>query len=217
MFTGIVEEKGKILAVKKSATSMILKIDASKIFSDLKIGDSVATNGVCLTVTSLNNKSFTVDVTNETVKKTNLINLKIGDYVNLERALCLNTRLGGHIVSGHIDGIGKIINIKQDDIAHIYTIKTKSAITKYIIKKGSIAIDGISLTVVDVDDDSFKLSVIPHTLANTILVHKKVGSTVNIENDLMAKYIEQLIFNSNKKMNENSSKIDMKFLLENGF
>ncbi len=217
MFTGIIEEKGAILAVKKSATSMALSIEASKIFSDLKIGDSVATNGVCLTVTNLNNKYFTVDVMNETVKNTNLISLKAGDYVNLERALCLNTRLGGHIVSGHIDGIGTIINITKDDIAHIYTIKTDLAITKYIIKKGSIAIDGISLTVVDVDNDSFKLSIIPHTLANTILLNKKIGSTVNIENDLMAKYIEKFIFSSNTKKQQNNSQIDMKFLLENGF
>ncbi len=216
MFTGIIEEKGKIIKLNKSPKSLEISIQATIIFDDLKCGDSVATNGVCLTVTSLNDKSFTADVMNETVKKTNLKDLNTGDFVNLERALCLNTRLGGHIVSGHIDGIGTITNIQKDDIAQIYSIETKKDITKYIIKKGSIAIDGISLTVIDVEDEIFKVSVIPHTLQNTILVNKKIGDTVNLENDVMAKYIEKFLLSKDKE-NEKKSSIDLNFLMANGF
>ncbi|MDO4773253.1 MAG: riboflavin synthase [Bacillota bacterium] len=213
MFTGIVEEKGKIVGIKKSPKSILLSIQAKQIFDDLKLGDSVATNGVCLTVTDMKGDIFTADVMNETVKRTNLKDLKSGDFVNLERALTLNTRLGGHIVSGHIDGTGSIYKIKQDDIAYIYTIRTSPEITRYIIKKGSVAIDGISLTVVDVDETSFSLSIIPHTMKHTVLTDKQIGDTVNIENDLVAKYIEKF----NLDTGERNSGISLDFLRQNGF
>lgn len=213
MFTGIVEEKGRIAGIKKTPKSILLSVQAKQIFDDLKLGDSVATNGVCLTVTDMKGDIFTADVMNETVKKTNLKDLKPGDFVNLERALTLSTRLGGHIVSGHIDGTGSIYKIKQDDIAYIYTIKTSPEITRYIIKKGSVAIDGISLTVVDVDETSFSLSIIPHTMKHTVLTDKRVGDTVNIENDLLAKYIEKFNLDSGERGNG----ISLDFLRQNGF
>lgn len=219
MFTGIVEEKGKITGIKKSASSIVLTIQAKRIFDDLQLGDSVATNGVCLTVTDIKGDSFMADVMHETVKKTNLKDLKSGDYVNLERALTLSSRIGGHFVSGHIDGIGKIASIKKDDIAHIYTIETSEDICRYIIKKGSIAIDGISLTVLDVQKDSFSVSIIPHTMEHTILFDKKVSDTVNLENDMMAKYIEKLSLGRGNIEDKKSPKqpLSLEFLRMNGF
>ncbi len=215
MFTGIIEEKSKVLEIKKTAKSLLIKVAVNLISDDLAIGDSVSTNGVCLTVKELGTHFFTADVMNETVKRTNLKDLRTGDFVNLERALTLSTRLGGHIVSGHIDGMGMISRIENDDIAKVYSISTTKDILRYIIKKGSVAIDGISLTVVDVDETSFKVSIIPHTLENTILIDKKVGSSVNIENDMMAKYIEK--FQREESVSENSSKLSESFLKLNGF
>ncbi len=209
MFTGIVEETGIVRNIRKGAKSAVLTIEARKIFDDLKPGDSVATNGVCLTVTDRKNYSFTADVMNETLSRSSLGSLAIGSRVNLERALAANGRLGGHIVSGHIDGTGKIASIKKDDIAVWYTVKTTSKIMLYIIEKGSIAIDGISLTVAGVMKDSFLVSVIPHTAKETTLSEKKIGSTVNLENDIIGKYIE--------KFTRNNGGLTETFLYENGF
>ncbi len=209
MFTGIIEEIGTVRSVKKGAKSACLTIDANVVFSDLKIGDSVATNGVCLTVTNINGKQFMADVMNETLSRSSLGELKSGSHVNLERAMLSNGRFGGHIVSGHIDGTGKIMSIKKDDIAVWYTIKTDSKIMKYIIEKGSITIDGISLTVAKINRDDFSVSIIPHTSKETILSEKKIGSVVNLENDIVGKYIEK--FMSMPKG------ITKELLLENGF
>ena len=181
MFTGIVEEMGKIVRVEKGAKSSRLTVSGDKIFSDLKLGDSVATNGVCLTVTSFSKGIFTADVMNETLKRSNLGELRQGSMVNLERAMIANGRFGGHIVSGHIDGTGVITKIEQDDIAVWYTIRADRKIMKYIIEKGSVAIDGVSLTIAKVTDNDFSVSLIPHTAKETVLGYKKTGDTVNLD------------------------------------
>ena len=217
MFTGIVEEIGQIKGVQRNVKSVRLTIAAGKVLEDVKLGDSIAVNGVCLTVTEFSFASFVADVMPETMKRSNLGSLGPGARVNLERALRLSDRLGGHIVSGHIDGMGQIIGKKQDDNAIWISIEAPPAILRYIIEKGSVAIDGISLTVAYVDDHSFKVSIIPHTQDETTLVGLKVGTKVNLENDLTAKYIEKfLFFNKEGKKNEKSS-LTMNLLEENGF
>lgn len=213
MFTGIIEEIGVISSIKKGVNSSQLEIQGSNIFDDLKLGDSVATNGVCLTVTSIKGNKFTVDVMNVTLKNSSMSHLKIGEKVNLERAMLANGRFGGHMVSGHIDGIGKIVSIKKDDIAIWYKIKTTDYIMGHIMEKGSIAIDGISLTVAEVSKTDFSVSIIPHTAKETILSEKKAGDTVNLENDLIGKYIKKFTQSSNGS----SSNITHEFLLKNGF
>lgn len=215
MFTGIVEEIGKVVNIKKGAKSYVLTIQGKKIFQDLNIGDSVAVNGVCLTARTFSSNTFTADVMNETLNRSSLGNLRNGSYVNLERAMLANGRFGGHIVSGHIDGIGSIVKIQKDDNAIWYTISASEDLMKYIVEKGSIAIDGISLTVVKVDNKSFSVSIIPHTAEETILSHKLVGDNVNLENDIIGKYVEKLISFEDKKKSE--SNITMEFLIKNGF
>lgn len=210
MFTGIIEEVGKIKNIQ-GGTNYKLTIAASKILEDIHLGDSIAVNGICLTVISWDNGSFTVDVMRETLERTSLHRLRAGSFVNLERALAANGRFGGHIVSGHIDGTGEIINIRRDANAVWYKIKTSEKIMEFIIEKGSIAIDGISLTVAKVDRSTFYVSVIPHTLENTILLSKKTGDIVNLENDIVGKYIKSFTDkNSNSTLCES-------FLKNNGF
>lgn len=216
MFTGIVEEMGKIVRVEKGAKSSRLTVSGDKIFSDLKLGDSVATNGVCLTVTSFSKGIFTADVMNETLKRSNLGELRQGSMVNLERAMIANGRFGGHIVSGHIDGTGVIAKIEQDDIAVWYTIRADRKIMKYIIEKGSVAIDGISLTIARVTDNDFSVSLIPHTAKETVLGYKKTGDTVNLENDVVGKYIEHFL-SFKEEPETKSSGITKEFLLKAGF
>ena len=216
MFTGIVEEMGKIVRVEKGAKSSRLTVSGDKIFSDLKLGDSVATNGVCLTVTSFSKGIFTADVMNETLKRSNLGELRQGSMVNLERAMIANGRFGGHIVSGHIDGTGVITKIEQDDIAVWYTIRADRKIMKYIIEKGSVAIDGISLTIAKVTDNDFSVSLIPHTAKETVLGYKKTGDTVNLENDVVGKYIEHFL-SFKEEPETKSSGITKGFLLKAGF
>lgn len=215
MFTGIVEEIGKIKTIKKGKNSARLVINAKKVLEDVKLGDSIAVNGVCLTVTEFSNSEFAVDVMHESLRKSSLSTLKNDSSVNLERAMLLNGRFGGHIVSGHIDGTGKIINIKNDDNAIWYTISAKDKIMKYIIEKGSITIDGISLTVANLSESDFSVSIIPHTQEETILKTKKIGDIVNLENDCIAKYVESLL--NFKEKSEVKKDITMDFLLENGF
>ncbi len=193
MFTGIVEEIGTIKKVEKGAKSSKLTIEGAKIFDDLKLGDSVAVNGVCLTVTEYTKNTFTADVMNETLSRSNLGDLKNGSRVDLERAMAADGRFGGHIVSGHIDGTGRIVKTEKDDIAVWYTIAADRKIMKYIIEKGSVTIDGISLTVAKVTDTDFSVSIIPHTAKETVLGFKKTGDTVNLENDVVGKYIEHFL------------------------
>lgn len=193
MFTGLIEEIGIIQSIRTSNKSSQISIKANKIFDDLKIGDSVATNGICLTVTDIKDNLFTADVMNETLKRSNIGFLKNGSSVNLERAMAASGRFGGHIVSGHIDGTGRIIKVTKDDIAIWYTISTTTDIMRYIVEKGSITIDGISLTVAKVTSNSFSVSVVPHTQKETTLITKKNNDILNLENDIVGKYIEKMM------------------------
>lgn len=215
MFTGIIEEIGTIRSIQWGSKSAILTIQAAKILQDVKIGDSINTNGVCLTVTTFGSNEFSVDVMAETMRHTNLATLRAGSKVNLERALKLNDRLGGHLVSGHIDGTGTISNLLREDNAVWVTIKTKPEITRYILHKGSVALDGISLTVAESKQNTFKVSVIPHTGMETTLLSKQHGDTVNIECDQVGKYIEKFLLNKDNETQQSS--INMEFLKDNGF
>jgi riboflavin synthase len=215
MFTGLIEEIGKIESVIKSTKSARIIVKAHKVLESTKIGDSICTNGVCLTVTNLEIGKFTVDVMAETMRRSNLGYLSPGNEVNLERALSIGDRLGGHIVSGHIDGIGTIENYEEEDNAVWITISSTPEILKYIVQKGSIAIDGVSLTVAYVDDAVFKVSIIPHTKDMTTLLRKRSGSIVNLECDIIGKYVEKLL--GSKDQAPTKSGIDFNFLSENGF
>lgn len=215
MFTGLVEEVGNIQAITKSTKSARITIKAREVLEGVKLGDSISTNGVCLTVTDFSTNFFTVDVMAETMRRSNLKNLSPGDEINLERALRLGDRLGGHMVSGHIDGMGVISKYENEDNAVWITIRTSPEILKYIVEKGSIAIDGVSLTVAYVDDEVFKVSIIPHTKDVTTLLRRKIGSDVNLECDMVGKYIEKLI--SVKEQQTVKKSIDLNFLRENGF
>ncbi|MHC6178940.1 riboflavin synthase [Clostridium sp. JNZ X4-2] len=216
MFTGIIEEIGKIVSVQRGKKSSRLYIQGDNIFNDLKKGDSIAVNGVCLTVCSFQNKVFTADVMSETLSRSSLGALKSGINVNLERAMSINGRFGGHIVSGHIDGTGIISNLRKDDNALWVTVTTSEKIMRYIVEKGSISIDGISLTVVKVDSDSFQVSIIPHTVSSTTLTGKSIGKTVNLEVDIIGKYIERFLA-VDKSKQADQDKITMNFLTKNGF
>lgn len=216
MFTGIIEEIGKVVSVQKGQRSSRLYIRGDNIFNDLKKGDSIAVNGVCLTVCSFQNKIFTADVMSETLSRSSLGSLKSGTNVNLERAMSINARFGGHIVSGHIDGTGIINNLRQDDNAVWATVTTSEKIMRYIVEKGSISIDGISLTVVKTDSDSFQVSIIPHTVSSTTLTGKSIGETVNLEVDIIGKYIERFLA-VDKSKQADQDKITMNFLTKNGF
>lgn len=219
MFTGIVEEVGKIINIQRGAKSSVINIEGTIIFDDLKIGDSVALNGVCLTVSTIRNNIFTADIMSETLSRSSLSSLRQGSFVNLERAMLANGRFGGHIVSGHIDGTGTITSIKRDDNAIWYTIDAPPKLMNYIVEKGSIAIDGISLTVAVVTSSSFSVSIIPHTVKATILSTKGIGDIVNLENDIIGKYIERLleVKNSSRLEEKANSKITREFLLKAGF
>jgi len=202
--------------IKKGSNSFQIKIAAEKIVEDVKIGDSIAVNGVCLTVIEYARGYFVADVMPETYIKTTLKTLKNGSRVNLERSLRLSDRMGGHVVQGHVDGIGIIVSKEKDDIAIIYRIKADSDILKYVVAKGSIAVDGISLTVIKVSYDSFTISLIPHTAEMTVLGQKAEGDGVNLESDIVGRYIEKLISNKTQS-DEKPGVIDVNYLAENGF
>lgn len=215
MFTGLIEEIGIVQSILKGRKSATIVIKAQKVLDGVQSGDSIATNGVCLTVTDFTGSAFSVDVMPETIRKTNLKNLVSGSKVNLERALRLGDRLGGHLVSGHVDGIGVIKDFKKEDNAIWVSIATSSDVLKYIIHKGSITIDGISLTVAYVDDAIFKVSIIPHTKDLTTLLSKNIGDEVNLECDMIGKYIERFL--SFKEPKATKSNMDMNFLSKHGF
>ncbi len=210
MFTGLVSELGKIQNMQKTGKSLYLTISAQKVIVDLKIGDSIAVNGTCVTVVQMTSESFCVDVMPQTSTNTIMLKLKLGEMVNLERTLKLSDRLDGHIVSGHVDSVGRIVDVKKDEIANIFKIQAEKQTLKYIVLKGSVAIDGISLTVCDVKEDNFSISIIPHTAKNTTLGWKKQGDLVNIETDILGKYVEKLLM-------PNKNGIDINYLLEKGF
>ncbi|TCL55481.1 riboflavin synthase alpha chain [Kineothrix alysoides] len=209
MFTGIIEEMGKVESIKKGSRSAFLTIETDGISEDLKVGDSIAVNGVCLTAAWVKDSRFGADVMNETLSRSVLGNLQGGSLVNLERAMMAGGRFGGHMVTGHIDGVGKVASVKKDGIALLYEIAAPSNIMRYIVEKGSIAIDGVSLTVAAVSRGSFCVSVIPHTAKETILFRKGAGSSVNLENDMIGKYVEKFV--------QDKGKITEEFLIQNGF
>ena len=232
MFTGIIEEVGTVKYMQTSGTSGTIAIKASKVLEGTKIGDSIAVNGICLTVVTLHPDGFTADVMAETVRRSGLGNCRSGDRVNLERAMAADGRFGGHIVSGHIDGTGTIQSLVREENAVWVTIAAPPALLRYIVEKGSIAIDGISLTVAYVDDTVFKVSVIPHTGEETTLLARSPGETVNLENDIIGKYVEKLMtpygasagaggigsgVGTGASEGESGSGITLEFLMENGF
>lgn len=211
MFTGIIEETGIVERLDNSPSGCRLYIGASVVLDGTKIGDSIAVNGVCLTVTNMTRAGFTADVMPETLRRSSLGTLHSGSRVNLERAMAANGRFGGHIVAGHIDGTGKISAVRPEGNAVLVTISAEKNILRYIVEKGSVAIDGISLTVTKVTATDFSVSLIPHTAKETTLLSKHAGDIVNLENDIVGKYVERLLGT------EKSSGISRQFLLENGF
>ncbi|BEU88101.1 riboflavin synthase [Selenomonas sp. TAMA-11512] len=211
MFTGIVEELGTL----RSFQAGRMVIAAKSVLEGTAIGDSIAVNGICLTVTSMDSSSFSADVMPETLRRTSLEGMGAGTPLNLERALTLSSRLGGHIVSGHIDGTGTITGFTDEGNASVMTVKAGAALLRYIIPKGSVCLDGISLTVVDVAADRFSVSLIPHTRAITNLAVRKEGDAINIETDVVAKYIERFV--TQPRETSKTSAVTMDFLRKNGF
>ena len=214
MFTGIVEEKGKVVLIKKGGVSSRITFSAEKVLENTQLGDSIAVNGVCLTVTEISQATFTADIMAETMRRSSLGTLSVGTGVNLERAMLCGGRFGGHIVSGHIDGTGTITETKREENAVWVTIKAADNLMKYIIEKGSVALDGISLTVATVGNDFFKVSIIPHTASETTLLSKKPGDIINIECDIIGKYVEKLM---SYQPVQKESRITAGFLAKNGF
>ncbi len=215
MFTGIIEELGQVKEIKKENKSAKIKIAAKLIPQDLKLGDSVAVNGVCLTIVSFSSQDLTAEVMAETLDKSSLGLLRAGERVNLERALRADSRFGGHIVSGHVDGRGQILSVKEEGIAQVFKISYPKELAPYLAKKGSVAVDGISLTLVDVLDDYFIISLIPHSLDMTTLGFKREKDLVNLEIDILARYIERLL--QVKNTEKEKPALTESFLLENGF
>lgn len=193
MFTGIVEEIGTVKTLRREGGASRLTVSARIVTEDAAVGDSICVNGVCLTVVELDRSSFSADVAIETLKVTNLGELRIGTRVNLERALRISSRIGGHLVTGHVDAIGRITEKRREANGWRVFISAPRDAMKYIIKKGSIAVDGISLTVADVSEDGFEVAVIPHTAEVTTLGLKSAGDTVNLETDIIGKYVERLL------------------------
>ena len=215
MFTGIVEELGTIENIRRGSQSAVLHIRCKDVLEGTKVGDSIAVNGVCLTVTGMDGQGYTADVMAETLERSSLGTLTKGSPVNLERAMAADGRFGGHIVAGHIDGTGTIQKIWRDETAVWYQIEAKPEILRYIVEKGSITIDGISLTVARVLEHDFCVSIIPHTQANTNLSVRQTGDIVNLETDIIGKYVEKLL--QPRKAEEPQNRLTMEFLAENGF
>ena len=223
MFTGLVEEMGKVVNISKKATGLGIRIKGDKVVEKIKIGDSIAVNGVCLTVTEFRGNTFTADVMYETIERSGLKRITAGETVNLEKSLTLTTFLGGHLVMGDVDSEAEIISIVPKGIAKLYKFQLEEKHRqniKYVVEKGRVTIDGASLTVIDTDDVSgiFSVSLIPHTLENITLGKKKVGDYVNIETDLFGKYVEKILkFNNMETEKKEKSGITMDFLQKNGF
>jgi riboflavin synthase len=215
MFTGIIEAVGKIQRMEPTGGDMRLIIDASTLdMGDVQLGDSIAVNGVCLTAVKFDQTSFVADVSNETVSLTTLKDLKTGSPVNLEKALLPTTRLGGHLVSGHVDGVGAVIDVAEDARSVRYTIRVPDELKKYVAVKGSICVDGTSLTVNVVNDDCFEINIVPHTQEKTIIKNYKAGTEVNLEVDLVARYLERLLTGDSEEKNEG---LDLDALARAGF
>jgi riboflavin synthase len=215
MFTGIIEEMGVVTAMEKTLAGTRLTILASTVLGDLKIGDSVSVNGTCLTVVTKDERNFSVEVSPETLSVTTLGHLTAGAPVNLERAMKLNERIGGHLVAGHVDGVGTIRNRHQEGNAIFFTIEAPHGLLRYCVVKGSVTIDGISLTINDVTDKGFSVAIIPHTAKVTTLGLKQPGDTVNLESDLIGKYVERLL-QERDQLPRTTPVIDMDFLKKRG-
>ncbi|NSW90876.1 MAG: riboflavin synthase [Firmicutes bacterium] len=216
MFTGIIQELGRVSGIAQGNSSIRLSINCRDILDDIETGDSIAVNGICLTASRLGTGWFSADVMPETMRKTNLGTLKVGDSVNLESAMRFGGKMGGHIVTGHIDGTGVVADRREEDNALWITVGVSNNILKYIVEKGSVAVDGVSLTVAHVDEGSFKVSLIPHTAGVTTLARRRIGDVLNIECDIIGKYVEKFInrrFSGKKAENG----MTLNFLRENGF
>ncbi|GIP32334.1 riboflavin synthase [Paenibacillus sp. J2TS4] len=221
MFTGLIEEIGTLRRISRQGQAMILTIEGKRVLEDVQLGDSIAVNGVCLTVVAFDGTTFTVDVVPETFRKSTLHRLAPGQPVNLERAMSIQSRFGGHIVQGHVDATAVITARDNEDNAVIFRIEPDDgAVLKYIVPKGSITVDGISLTVVEAEETYFTISIIPHTLAQTVLQSKKPGDPVNIECDVLSKYVERLLAFRDKPNSASSGRkpaLTEQFLADNGF
>lgn len=212
MFTGIIEETGKIKTFKKNSNGAEIEVECSEVLKDTKIGDSISVNGTCQTVIELLNNSFKAQISDETLRVTNFNYAKAGQSVNLERALTLSSRLGGHIVSGHVDGVGKFVSKEKQTDFYNLVFEIPSELDKYVVYKGSITINGISLTVASIKNNIVEVAIIPHTFENTNLLTLKEGDYVNIETDILGKYVEKFL-----SVNNNKKDISIDFLMENGF
>jgi riboflavin synthase len=220
LFTGLIEEMGSLRAVQRRGEAMILQIKAAKVLEDVKLGDSISVNGVCLTVVEFDRQSFAVDVMPETYRLTNLHALQPGSLLNLERAMMAGGRFGGHLVQGHVDGTGTIRERKAEANAVVYTIEpTNPQLMRHVVPQGSVTLDGISLTIVAVNRDSgaFTVSIIPHTLKETVLQVKQPGDTLNIECDILGKYVDHLLSQRESQPANRSGGLSANFLRENGF
>lgn len=221
MFTGIIEAVGTIRNIEPRNGDWRLTVETGKLeMSDVKLGDSIATNGVCLTAVELGANSYVADVSNETLKVTTLGDLKVGDPVNLEKALRLQDRLGGHLVSGHVDGVGQVVSMTPEGRSCRYRFSAPVELAKYIAAKGSICINGISLTVNEVEGREFGVNIVPHTRDETTIKYLQVGSPVNLEVDLLARYLERMLTapqGLNAEQTPQNSSITEQFLVENGF
>ncbi|CAM3714624.1 riboflavin synthase [Alkalicoccus chagannorensis] len=215
MFTGIIEEKGTIRTMQETGDAVIMSVHAPGILDDVKLGDSISVNGVCLTVSDFTKETFTADLMPETVRATSLRDLGENSHVNLERAMASGGRFGGHFVSGHVDGTGTIVRKESDHNAVYYDIEVDPTLRPYLTLKGSVAVDGTSLTVFNTGDKMFTISIIPHTLDETIIGSKSVGDIVNIECDMLAKYVEELLEQRFKR--DQGEPVTKEFLREHGF
>ncbi|MFV0447183.1 MAG: riboflavin synthase [Vibrio sp.] len=217
MFTGIVEAVGQLTAITPKGEDVTITVNVGKLdMSDVKLGDSIATNGVCLTVVAFNDTSYSADLSLETLKKSAFANYKAGDKVNLEKAMLPTTRFGGHIVSGHVDGVGEIVERNIVGRAIEFWVELPEELNKYVAEKGSITVDGISLTVNDLRKNSFKLTIVPHTTQETTIDSFQVGRKVNLEVDVLARYLERLL-QGREPSQQPESRLTMEFLQQNGF
>lgn len=217
MFTGLVEEVGTVRSIRRGRNSAVLEIGAETVTKGLRTGDSVAVNGVCLTAVSCREDSFSADVMHETLNRSSLAQLRSGSHVNLERAMPADGRFGGHIVAGHVDGVGRILGTEKDGTAVWYRIGADQSVLRYVVEKGSVAVDGISLTVAAVTETDFSVSLIPHTARMTILGEKKAGDPVNLETDIVGKYVEKLMKPADTGGQKGQSGITREFLEKYGF
>jgi riboflavin synthase len=218
MFTGIIAAVGKVTAIKHNEKDITISVDANSLdLSDVKLGDSIANNGVCLTVTKLTKNGFDADLSNETLKRSGFSQIQTGFAINLEKAMQMNDRFGGHIVSGHVDGVGEVSSITPLGNALEYWITAPNELAKYIAEKGSITVDGISLTTNEINGASFKLTIIPHTISETTMAHYVVGTKVNLEVDVIARYLERLMLGDKASENNEKKESTMDLLARSGF